>query len=593
MTRSYTPSSFLQPSMERLSDVLKKLYVVPDYQRDYSWTKNEFNDFWEDISSLANKSFTNLGTIVPKPKPHFLGAIVLQHFPDDIDRPIEVMDGQQRLVTSSIFFSVLHEFCSLISDLDMRKLRINSIESMLLTYSTNNIDYHLCLARDQIHFKEMVCERLTLDEKHSYFIENTTTRTPKGAVINRIMECADYFHQEITKYLDGLQASDRDIKLNNLLISSMDLCLVLEMRVLEHGVAYEVFESLNARGLDLQQADLLKNKFFAISEGQGTKSHVSDAWDQVVRSVQQQSMINLNEFFYFYTIAKYHFLKQSSLFSDVIELVSTNGHSPLGYMLDAAKCAENLQIVLEGGLLGLERDVISLRDFITNKFSLTMIIAGISRYPISSPEFAEIIKLTHHYVFRRFIIEGLSVGKYANEITEVAREFSNSKLADIHALRTKFGTFSRDSVFIDKFQTYCSPNNKVGFYVLEMIENYLTNDAGTVVKRQSYNQHLEHIMPKKPTLRDWPSVVNDDKYEEFVNRIGNLLILEGYKNKHIKNKAFSFKNLNTENLDYQNSKLTFPKSAQKYLINTEWNFESIESRQKDLVNDYALKVWDL
>jgi hypothetical protein len=306
-------------------------------------------------------------------------------------------------------------------------------------------------------------------------------------------------------------------------------------------------------------------------------------------------MINLNEFFYFYTIAKYHFLKQSDLFRDVIKIVSLHGNSPLDYMRDAAKCAENLQLVLEAGsgLGSIERDIFSLRELITNKFSLTMIIAGISRYPVNSLDLSETIKFTHHYVFRRFIIEGLPMGSYAHEISEVAREFSNGRLVDIHALRNKFGTLSKNSVFIDKFQTYSSPNNKVGFYILEMIENYINNNAGMIVGRQSVNQHLEHIMPKKPTAIDWSTVINDDKYDEFVNRIGNLLILEADKNNHIKNKSFNYKNSNLANLDYQNSDLSVPKVAQNYLIYAEWNFESIESRQEYLVNNYALNVWDL
>jgi len=596
MPRLIHPNTFLKPTTERLGDVLRNFYLVPDYQRDFSWTKNEFKDFWEDISALANKSFNNFGTLVANPTPHFLGPIVLQEFPGDSDRRLEVMDGQQRLVTSSIFLSVSHEFCAKISDLDKRTQLLNSISTLLMSYISNGVEYHMCLARDQNHFEEMVCKRLSLTDKNAYWQANISSRTPKHAVINRIKECSDFFHQEITSYLDGLQELDRDTRLSNLVISLLELCVVLQMKVSEHGVAYEVFESLNARGLDLQQADLLKNKLFSISDTQGTKKTVTEAWEKVVRSIQQQSMINLNEFFYFYTIARYHFLRQSDLYRDVIKIVSSHGNSPLNYMQDAAKCAESLQVILEAGsgLPGnLERDVFSLRDLITNKFSLTMIIAGISRYAVNSPDLWEVIKLTHHYVFRRFVIEGLPMSTYAHEISEVARDFSNGRLADISLLRDRFRGLSKDSIFMDKLRSYSAPNNKVGFYVLEMIENYINNNAGMFVRRQSGSQHLEHIMPKRPTPNDWGHVINDHNYGDFVNRIGNLLILEADKNSHIKNKSFDYKSSNASNLDYANSGLTFPKLAKGYLNNGFWDFKSIESRQSDLVSNYALSVWGL
>jgi len=93
-------------------------------------------------------------------------------------------------------------------------------------------------------------------------------------------------------------------------------------------------------------------------------------------------------------------------------------------------------------------------------------------------------------------------------------------------LRTKFKSLSTDQNFIDKFEIYAVPNNKIGFYVIEMIENFINQDSGMIVQRQSASQHLEHVMPKKPTITDWGHVINDDKYNDNVNKIGNLLILK-------------------------------------------------------------------
>ncbi len=596
MTRLITTKSFLVPTTERLSDVLKELYLVPDYQRDYSWTKDEFRDFWEDISSLADNSFSSTGSLVANPFPHFLGPIVLQEFIEDADRRLEIMDGQQRLVTTSVFLSILFEFCIDISNAELSSRLTDTIKSLLLTPTLTGNNYHLILARDNNHYQEIVMKRLNFADKKIYWESQISSRTPKYAVINRLKDCSEFFYFSVTKYLEGLSGPDRDTKLNNLMLSLLELCVVLQMKVLEHGVAYEVFESLNARGLDLQQADLVKNKLFSMAEVHGSKLHVVEAWERVVKAIQQQSMITLNEFFYFYTVSKFHYLKQSDLYREVIKIISMPGNSPLTYISGAAECAENLQIVLEAGSIfpsHVARDIFSLKELITNKFSLTMIMAGLSRYPVNSPDLGEVIKFTHHYVFRKFIIEGQSMSSYAHDITQIARDFSNKILVDISALRTKFKSLSTDQNFIDKFEIYAVPNNKIGFYVIEMIENFINNDAGMIVQRQSASQHLEHVMPKKPTITDWGHVINDDKYNDYVSKIGNLLILEADKNSFIKNKSFNFKNTNPSNLDYQNSRLNFPKDVVKFLNGSIWDFQSIENRQKDLIKNYALLVWDL
>ena len=133
----------------------------------------------------------------------------------------------------------------------------------------------------------------------------------------------------------------------------------------------------------------------------------------------------------------------------------------------------------------------------------------------------------------------------------------------------------------------------MGFYIVEMIENYLTSQAGVTVAPQSVSQHLEHIMPKKPNSTDWQHVFNDPEYEEHVNKIGNLLVLEADINRHIKNKGLSYKTNNAENKDYTNSKMRMPADVSNFLDNGNWSFNSIDNRQEKIVDDYAVLVWPL
>ena len=83
---------------------LKRKYVIPRFQREYSWTNDELNELWNDL--LENFSINSEGKLVPQE--YFLGSIVLVGDDEDsTDITRQVVDGQQRLMTITIMFSVL------------------------------------------------------------------------------------------------------------------------------------------------------------------------------------------------------------------------------------------------------------------------------------------------------------------------------------------------------------------------------------------------------------------------------------------------------------------------------------------------------
>lgn len=589
------PSTFLEPASLRVLNLFTTggNFLIPEYQRDYSWTREQARDLWEDILSLTKNSFTADGNHITSAHPHFLGAIVIQAFPPNECRDQEVMDGQQRLVTLSIFFSVLYEFTQQLQRPEDRDVWGQSIKNMLFSYVGGEKIPKLKLARDDDHFRELVLNRLDQASRINYC---SGMRFNKNSVLFRIKDCFEYFHNEISQYLANITGDQRDKRLINLIKSLTELTIVLQMKVLEQGAAYEVFESLNARGLELQQADLLKNKLLSLARTQNSYEEVIQHWKSIVRSIEQQSMLSLTEFFFFHLISKHKECKQSNLYKEVLLYLQTPGMTAESYAKDVAKTAEQLQQILDAGAQfesDTARDISSIKDLLTNKYALTLLIAGASKYQLQSNEMSQVIKLTNHFVFRRFLVQGTPLATYTHEISQCARDLSRGVISDIAALKNRLLSHSSDADFVDSFTTYEVPSNKVGFYILEMIENHISQNAGTYVHRQSINQHLEHIMPKRPGNSDWSHVANMPNYAEHVNRIGNFLILEADINSYIRNKAFDHKNRNSDSKDYQHSRLSLPNAVETYLENGLWNFDSITRRQSDLANTYAARVWSL
>ena len=133
------PQLFLDPASVTVATLFAgSNFVIPDYQRDYSWTEEEVRYLWADIVTNATKSFDQSGILVSNPTPHFLGAIVLQTLPSAPNQTHEVIDGQQRLVTLSALFSVLCEFAAQLTQSTDKDNWTQSLKQLLFTFASGN-----------------------------------------------------------------------------------------------------------------------------------------------------------------------------------------------------------------------------------------------------------------------------------------------------------------------------------------------------------------------------------------------------------------------------------------------------------------------
>ena len=587
------PSSFLAPSTVSIQGLLSSgQFVIPEYQRDFAWTDEEIKALWDDLVATANNAFTAAGQAVANPRPHFIGAVVLQVFDAQLGKSPEVMDGQQRLVTLTALISVLIEFVGKIQDQKERTGWDQSLRQLVATFVGGAARPRVRLSRGDQHYQALVCEHYNSAEREQYVQQ---AQQVDVVVREKLSACVTLLHQCVVNYLAPIAAADQDRRLIELVRSITQLTIVLRMDVQEDGVAYDVFESLNARGLELQQADLIKNKLYALAQQQQTGNQVKAAWEKVQRAIEQQQMISLTEFFFFHFVAKHKEIKHHNLYDEIARYLKIPANTALAYANDVAKSAEDFQQVIDGGAaLSAEvvRDVEAIRDILSNKYALTLLIAGLHNYGATSAEFAEVVRLAHHFVFRRFHVEGTKLGAYSTEISDLARKVTIRQLADTAALATALRAISTDATFTAKLKEFSPINNSVGFYAIEMIENHLAGGAGITIQRQSPSQHLEHIMPRKPG-NGWPHVSAKAEYKDWVNRLGNMLALEADINRHVKNKDFATKSSNQNKKDYANSKLKLPHTLAPYLTNGAWDFLSIQKRQADLATNYATAVWGL
>ena len=217
----------MKASSANLLTIIKgpKQFVIPIYQRTYSWQLSQCNQLLSDILKISKDD--NL-------QGHFLGSIV--YFQEDIttisDVPkLLVIDGQQRLTTVSILIMALAHF-----------LKNNEVE--IDTNSTKLFNYYLLNAEEEndLRYKLM----LTRGDKQSYI--NLLNQIPQENIINRVTENYKFFVSKINK------ENAKDIYNGILRLFIVDVALEKDK-----DNPQLIFESMNSTGLDLSQADLIRN----------------------------------------------------------------------------------------------------------------------------------------------------------------------------------------------------------------------------------------------------------------------------------------------------------------------------------------------
>lgn len=260
-----------------LADVLSegKRYTVPPFQRDYAWEETEWSELWADLEILSRSTDDK--------ENHYLGALVVQ--PAE-ERPYRnIIDGQQRLATLSLLaLAIIGQIKRLA---DQEKDKENNLERVRLlrerfvsTKDSASLQHH---------------SRLRLNNLDNGFyqtylvqgIEPTRPTALKGSE-SRLYRAFKYFETKIQKLL-GADATGP--VLANFLEKTVALRIrFIEILVEDDETAFTVFETLNARGVALGTADLLKNFLFARAAkgGIGDLEQARLWWEKILNLVPME-----------------------------------------------------------------------------------------------------------------------------------------------------------------------------------------------------------------------------------------------------------------------------------------------------------------
>ncbi|MCB1470103.1 MAG: DUF262 domain-containing protein [Rhizobiaceae bacterium] len=258
----------IKAGQERLSRVFSDEFAfsIPTYQRPYAWEQEQAQALLDDIlASLEDAIATK------EPVTYFLGSIVLIKQPGSPDA--KVVDGQQRLTTLTILLSVLRDLSGLEASIKRHAYICEEGDPDKGTKSR----YRLTLRkRDEEFFRDTVQ------------IKGATDTLPESKGLTdsrlRIVENATLFRERLTK----MSAEQRD----RLMAFLLQRCYLVVIAVSNVDVAHRVFTVLNARGLDLTPADILKADLLDRVDEKEEKDY-SDNWEALEEQLGRERFSEL------------------------------------------------------------------------------------------------------------------------------------------------------------------------------------------------------------------------------------------------------------------------------------------------------------
>lgn len=568
-------------------------YKVPRFQRDYSWKDEQWEDLWQDTIE-AFQIENNF---------HYMGYLVLQ---SSDNKNFTIIDDQQRLTTISIFIlAALYELKNLANnhpESDENKKRLDALRNSFIGFMdpvSLLMEHKLTLNRNNdSHFKSYLCdlsEPPVRNINRSERLMGKALQYFRERIINYIDEKIEHENLNPSKKRTTETFNTKGEEIARLIEATVDTLIFTAITVGNDTNAYTIFETLNARGIQLSTPDLVKNYIFSLidkkSDLHDEKIKVlEDKWSRVIGQLGAQKFSN---FIRVDWNSRNNFSRASGLFKKIkTDLI--NAESAKRY-LEYLK--ENSQIYSainneddefwrqhKNGQYNTEE--LRLRLKTLNLFHITApqsaLIAGFHKF--NPKDFIQFLYYIEVLSIRYNIICGKNPSSQERVYCEVARAIAQSTESDPDlTLEILKKTYPSDEEFTRAFEIKSfkiQQTTKRARYFLYRIERYLS--GGETV---NFNEvTLEHILPQNPSEKWGKKFKNEDRLEEWINRAGNITLLPENENKDISGKEFEEKKQFFKNSSFQ--------ITQKCAEYEQWNENSIFDRQKWLA-EQAQALWRL
>lgn len=560
----------MKASETKVEDFLssnKTQFVIPVYQRNYDWSTGQCKLLLDDILEVgANK----------KMNAHFIGSIVYVH--DDVYtasriKELTVIDGQQRVTTLTLIYLVLHRLAKELKDMDL----VNEISE---TYLINKF------APEE--------EKLKL----------RPTDNNDKALKYLLRGDANEEYPAFSKLIDNFNYFKSRIKQENyqVVLTGLSKLMFVEISLdRERDDPQRIFESLNSTGLELSQADLIRN-YILMGLKRREQNKIYENYWEVIEKLAKDEMLNVSrvsDFIRDYlTVENKNITNKGKVYVEFKAKYPTSTFEELESKLSGIKALGKHYNKLINPKNEPDKEIRLQLEYI-NRLEINVaypflmkVYDDYSNSLIDKATFLKVLDLIQSFNWRRFIV-GLPTNAlnkiFMNLYDKVEQGNYLNSIQKALMQRSGVQRFPKNEETIDALKTKDVYNIKAKnrTYLLERLENYENREP--VIIDGNSDITIEHIFPQNPDTK-WKIELGNDEYsfikENYLNTIGNLT-LSG-NNGTLGNKPFAEKR-DIEKAGYKDSRLWL----NKYLSAAEkWDKAAIE-RRFDLIAERFLEIWEL
>ncbi|MCA9540034.1 MAG: DUF262 domain-containing protein [Myxococcales bacterium] len=544
-----------------------KRYVISHFQRNYAWDEPEWAELWDDICQLhAHQN---------ERAEHYLGAIVLQSLEASSDR--RIIDGQQRLVTLSLLaLAVIGRIQHLADDgkdADDNRERVRLLrEKFVSTRHPASLQYH---------------PRLSLNRNDNpyystYLVQGQRgRRTALKGSLRRLHDALCFFEIKLTQ-LFGETATGQTLAafLDDVVAARLRF---IEIVVEDDETAYTVFETLNARGIALGTADLLKNYLFHIAShgGEPDLESAIQLWDQIINLVP---MDQVSTMFFHKLAGRVSGLREKRVFAEVKRIVP--GQVDVFAFLREMKDTADIYAALDDPSApfwvefpGARREIERLKLLRIEQVR-PLILAALPRLEGRPERFVNLLRRLVVLAVRSWVVR-VNTGDIQRAYQEAALATERGELRSPRAMAHKLrGIHVSDEQFRAAFAQLSlspkGPRRQVVRYLLSELEVGL---GGQPIDFEGTDATVEHILPENPG-GNFPAFSGEVQRDSLI-RLGNLTPLEFDKNRALGSADFARKRQ-----VFATSKFRLTQA----IVSTEWTPDAVRARQGTMA-DIAVRVW--
>ncbi|MDR0541381.1 MAG: DUF262 domain-containing protein [Dysgonamonadaceae bacterium] len=543
-------------------------FAIPVYQRNYDWTLTQCRQLFKDIIEVGSNDKQNA---------HFIGSIVYVH--DDVYaatgiNELTVIDGQQRLTTITLIYAAV---CQLAKQMNNSSL-INRIQKLYLINE-------FAPETEKLKLKPTENNKQALQ----HILNSGAPSDFQG--YSRIIENYNYFKNQINteNYETVLKGLSKLVFVDIALDRTKDN-------------PQRIFECLNSTGLDLSQADLIRN-YILMDLKQREQNNIYKNYWTVIEQFAKDETLNISKVSDFIrdylTLKNQDIPKKNEVYAKFKSQYPTTNLEDLETVLSELKSLVKFYYKLLNPQKEDDKNIRRQLEYI-NQLEINVaypflmkIYEDYSNSVIDKATFLLILDLVQSFAWQRFIV-GLPTNalnkifmSLYDKIDKTNYLFSIQKYL---LQRQNTQRFPQNSEIInvlkDKDAYNIKPKNRI--YFLERLENY----QNTELVRFDETITIEHIFPQNPDPK-WKIELGDEEYtlikEKYLNTVGNLT-LSGNNGK-LSNKPFVEKrDMNVEGKEqgYKFSRLWLNRDLKEL---EQWNKEEIEKRAKNITERF-LKVWE-